>query len=108
MRVADHGLCSRDGRIGHEATEAQAHSGLHAADGLQSSSQRGVQMIRHDIACAQCGRPVPDDRDELERWKSGNLLLAGELEDDVAIEMLVCPECVRVESAGDYEAGEGD
>ncbi len=64
-------------------------------------------MTTTAMACAQCGRPVPDDAAELELWRGGDLLAAGELE-DVAVELLVCPDCVRADSVGDYDAGEGD
>jgi hypothetical protein len=55
------------------------------------------------IACSQCGRTVAADDEELKSWKHGDLL-AGEL-NDVTAEMLLCPECVAEEGAGNYEAG---
>jgi hypothetical protein len=56
-----------------------------------------------DFACAQCGRAVSAN-DELRSWKHGDLLLADEL-DDVTATMLLCPECVAEDRAGDYETG---
>jgi hypothetical protein len=64
-------------------------------------------MSVSDTVCSQCGQPVPADPVELARWKGGELLLAGELE-DFAVGLLICPDCVRAERAGNYEAGEGD
>lgn len=57
-----------------------------------------------DLACAQCGRATPADDEELSGWKHGDLLRAGEL-DDVTATMLLCPDCVAEDSAGEYEPG---
>ena len=57
------------------------------------------------LRCSQCGRDAPVDQDELRRWKHGELVLAGEA-DEAAPTMLLCPECVAEDSAGEYEAGE--
>ena len=56
------------------------------------------------LACAQCGRPLPADQGELARWKQ-SALAAAEL-DEVAAAMLLCPECVEDDRAGEYEEGE--
>jgi hypothetical protein len=56
-----------------------------------------------DLACSRCGRAVPAKDEELS-WKHGDLLLAGEL-NDVTATMLLCPECVAEDRAGDSEAG---
>jgi hypothetical protein len=66
---------------------------------------RGADLsVTPTLACAQCGRPLPDDPGELARWKQG-ALAAAEL-DEVAAAMLLCPECVEDDRAGEYEEGE--
>jgi hypothetical protein len=57
------------------------------------------------LRCSQCGRDAPADRDELRGWKHGELVVVGEV-DDVALTMLLCPECVEEDSSEQYEAGE--
>jgi hypothetical protein len=59
------------------------------------------------VACAQCGRTAPADRAELARWKGGDLLLAGQL-DELSAALLLCPECVEAEQEGGFEEGGGD
>jgi len=54
--------------------------------------------------CAQCGREVPEDAQELGRWRHGELVLEGEL-DDVTAGMVVCPECDAVDLR-DYDQGD--
>lgn len=60
-----------------------------------------------ELACAQCGRAVPAEHEELRGWRHGDLVLAGEL-DDVTATMLLCPDCVAEDRAGEYEAGGAD
>lgn len=57
------------------------------------------------LFCSQCGRPAPADSEELRRWRHGNFVASGEL-DDATAAMLLCPECVEEDLSGDYEAGE--
>jgi hypothetical protein len=57
------------------------------------------------LYCSQCGRSAPADHDELQSWKHGDLVIAGEL-DQVTASMLLCPECVQEDLSGEYEAGE--
>ena len=67
-------------------------------------------MTNTTLTCSQCGRPAPADHAELADWGAGKLLLAGELNelDELSAELLVCPDCVRGDRAGEYEAGGGD
>ena len=53
--------------------------------------------------CAQCGREAPAEWAELERWRHGELALAGDL-DDITAGMIVCPECDAVDL--DFDQGE--
>jgi len=55
-----------------------------------------------ELACAQCGRPVPHDDRELARWKHG--YLAAEL-DEVSQGILLCPGCAADDSLGRFDAG---
>jgi hypothetical protein len=57
------------------------------------------------LSCSQCGRSAPTDRVELQGWKHGELAVAGEV-DEVTATMLLCPDCVEEDRAGEYEAGE--
>lgn len=57
------------------------------------------------LSCSQCGRSAPTDSGELQSWKHGDLVSAGEI-DDVTATMLLCPDCVEEEHAGEFEAGE--
>lgn len=59
-----------------------------------------------ELACAQCGRVIPDDAREVARWRHGYLALAGEL-DEVSAAMLLCPECAEEASSGGYDPGGG-
>lgn len=59
------------------------------------------------MCCAQCGRALPTDPDDLSRWRQGDLLAAGEL-DELTAAMLLCPECADDDRQGEYEAGEAD
>jgi hypothetical protein len=59
------------------------------------------------LRCSQCGRSAPADPDELSRWKHGDLVLAGQL-DEAAATMLLCPACVEEDEARDYDEGGGD
>jgi hypothetical protein len=60
-----------------------------------------------DLACSQCGREAPSNPDQLRRWKNGELLLAGEV-DELTATMLLCPACDAEDRAGEYEEGAGD
>lgn len=55
--------------------------------------------------CSQCGRPAPTDPGELRSWRHGDLAASGE-PDEAAAAMLLCPECVEEDLAGDYDAGD--
>jgi hypothetical protein len=57
-----------------------------------------------ELAFAQCGRTVSAGEEELSSWRHGELLLAGEL-DEITATMLLCPDCVAEDRAGEYEAG---
>jgi hypothetical protein len=57
-----------------------------------------------ELDCSQCGRPLPEDVDELERWRHGPLLLAGELDAD-AVALLLCPDCVEEEHSRAFDEG---
>lgn len=57
------------------------------------------------LVCSQCGRTAPADPDDLRSWKHGDLVIAGDL-DEVTATMLLCPECVEEDLAGEYDAGE--
>lgn len=59
------------------------------------------------LACAQCGRLLPDDARLVAGWRYGDLALAHEL-DDVSAGMLLCPSCAAEATRGGYDAGEGD
>lgn len=59
------------------------------------------------LACAQCGRPAPDDERELARWRHGYLAARGEL-DETSAPMLLCPDCTEEAVGGGYDAGVGD
>ncbi len=54
--------------------------------------------------CAQCGREVPLEAEELARWRHGDLVLAGDL-DDVTAGMVVCPDC-DADDLRDFDQGE--
>jgi len=54
--------------------------------------------------CAQCGRDVPLDTDELSRWRHGDLVLEGEL-DEVTASMIVCPDC-DADELRDFDQGD--
>lgn len=60
-----------------------------------------------ELDCSQCGRPLPDDVDEVERWLHGPLFLAGELDRDAAA-LLLCPDCVEEEHAHAFDEGGED
>jgi hypothetical protein len=60
-----------------------------------------------ELACAQCGRVLPDDAQEVARWRHGYLALAGEL-DEVSAAMLLCPECADEVTEERYDSGGGD
>ena len=64
-----------------------------------------MSTVHVRLACAQCGRPLPDDEREVARWRHG--FLAAEL-DETSAPLLVCPECAEQERLGDYEAGDAD
>jgi hypothetical protein len=57
------------------------------------------------LGCSQCGRELPADPGELQRWEQGSLAVAGEL-DDVTASMLLCPDCVEEDRVGEYEEGD--
>ena len=59
-----------------------------------------------DLVCSRCERPVPHDRSELERWKHGELVLAGQV-DDATAAMLLCPECDAELRDVTYDEGGG-
>jgi hypothetical protein len=71
-------------------------------DGRSAERYRQGEM---PIGCSQCGRAAPSDPVELETWKHGSLVLAGDA-DEVTTTMLLCPECAEDDRAGDYETGE--
>ncbi len=54
--------------------------------------------------CAQCGREAPLEADELARWRHGDLVLAGGL-DDVTAGMVVCPDC-DADDLRDFDQGD--
>lgn len=56
-----------------------------------------------ELDCSQCGRPLPEEADQLERWRHGALFLAGEL--DAAAALLLCPECVEEEHSRAFDEG---
>ena len=58
------------------------------------------------LSCSQCGRAAPADPDGLSRWKNGELVVAGRLEE--AKGMLLCPSCVDEDDARAYDEGAGD
>jgi hypothetical protein len=58
-----------------------------------------------ELACAQCGRPLPHDDREIARWKHG--FLAAEL-DEVSQGILLCPGCAADAAVGEYDAGVAD
>ena len=58
-----------------------------------------------ELACAQCGRPLPHDDREIAHWKHG--YLASEL-DDVSQGILLCPGCAADDAFGEFDAGVGD
>ena len=64
-----------------------------------------LARVMSTIGCAQCGRPLPDDLAELDRWRNGALAAAGEIDETTAA-LLVCPECAEDEQSGAYEEGE--
>lgn len=73
---------------------------------------RGVQPpletpARLHFACAQCGRPLPEDEGEAAGWRHGRLAAAGEL-DETSAPILLCPDCTEDTVGGAYDAGEGD
>jgi hypothetical protein len=59
-----------------------------------------------EFGCSQCGRPLPGDPSEVERWRHGPLFVTGELDDDAA-QLLLCPDCVSEERAREFEEGAG-
>jgi hypothetical protein len=58
-------------------------------------------------SCSQCGREAPAEPEEARRWRHGELILAGEV-DEVTAGLLLCPECQEEDREGAYEEGEGD
>jgi len=60
-------------------------------------------MSRTDTAltCYQCGRKLPPDAAEAERWKHVDLVRSGELDEA----MLLCPECRDEEREMTYDEG---
>jgi len=56
------------------------------------------------LTCSQCGRDAPEDAGELGRWRHGELVLSGEV-DDVTAAMLLCPDCMTEDLERAYEEG---
>ena len=54
--------------------------------------------------CAQCGREVAVGAEELARWRHGDLVLEGDL-DDVTAGMVVCPDC-DADDLRDFDQGD--
>ena len=55
-------------------------------------------------ACSQCGRALPSDAEEVARWKHADLVLSGDLAED----MLLCPECREEARELAYDEGGGE
>lgn len=60
-----------------------------------------------DLGCAQCGKPFPADPAQRARWKPDAVAVAGAL-DETAAGLLLCPDCVAEDRAGEYDTGGGD
>jgi len=62
----------------------------------------------HDVPrCSQCGREAPGEPEEALRWRHGELLVAGEV-DEVSAGLLLCPDCIEEDRERAYEEGAGD
>jgi hypothetical protein len=57
------------------------------------------------VRCSQCGTEAAADPAALEDWRHGALVAAGELDDDAAAPLLLCPDCVADEREGMFEGG---
>lgn len=57
--------------------------------------------------CSQCGREAPGDPAEARRWRQGELIAAGEV-DEVTAGLLLCPDCIEESRERAYEEGAGD
>jgi hypothetical protein len=57
------------------------------------------------VRCSQCGTEATGDPTTLEDWLHGALVAAGELDDDAAADLLLCPDCVAEERDGVFETG---
>jgi len=57
--------------------------------------------------CSRCGREAPRDPAEARRWRHGDLIEAGEV-DEVTAGLLLCPDCLEEDREHAYEEGAGD
>jgi hypothetical protein len=56
-----------------------------------------------DLACSQCGQPLPSDPAGIEAWRDGPRVRAGELDAG----LLLCPDCDAEEHGREFEEGAG-
>jgi hypothetical protein len=59
------------------------------------------------VVCSQCGREAPHDSEEVGRWRHGELVVSGEL-DEVTAGLLLCPTCWAEDLEGEFDAGGED
>lgn len=60
-------------------------------------------MLATGLACSQCGREAPSEREELATWRHGDIALEGEIGEG----LLLCPECDAEDRERVFEEGEG-
>jgi hypothetical protein len=60
-------------------------------------------MLATELACSQCGRDAPSDREELTSWRHGEFALEAEIGEG----LLLCPDCDAEASERAFEEGEG-
>ena len=62
-----------------------------------------TSMLATELACSQCGREAPNDREELVAWRHGEVALEGEIGEG----LLLCPDCDAEDRDRAFEEGEG-
>lgn len=62
-----------------------------------------TNMLATQMACSQCGRDAPSDREELATWRHGDIALDGEIGEG----LLLCPDCDDEHRERAFEEGEG-
>jgi len=62
-------------------------------------------MLATKLACSQCGREAPSDRENLAAWRHGHFAL--EVEGEIGEGLLLCPDCDAEDRDRAFEEGEG-